>query len=60
LAYRQGRHWVDVRSSDINDFVKELSGGEFTAKDAIEVAVLDLLEDTPEPALEVRRPSQVG
>ncbi len=23
----------DVRSSDINDFVKELSGGEFTAKD---------------------------
>jgi DNA topoisomerase-1 len=33
FAYRQGRRWVDVRSSDINDFVKELSGGEFTAKD---------------------------
>jgi DNA topoisomerase I len=33
FAYRDGRKWVDVRSSDINDFVKELSGGEFTAKD---------------------------
>jgi DNA topoisomerase IB len=33
FAYRRGRQWVDVRSSDINDFVRELSGGEFTAKD---------------------------
>ena len=33
FAYRRRREWVDVRSSDINDFVKELSGGEFTAKD---------------------------
>jgi DNA topoisomerase I len=33
FAYRHGRRWCDVRSSDINDFVKELSGGEFTAKD---------------------------
>jgi DNA topoisomerase IB len=33
FAYRDGREWVDVRSSDINDFVKELSGDEFTAKD---------------------------
>jgi len=33
FAYRQKGKWVDVRSSDINDFVKELSGGEFTAKD---------------------------
>jgi DNA topoisomerase IB len=33
FAYRRGREWVDVRSSDINDFVRELSGGEFTAKD---------------------------
>ena len=33
FAYRRGREWCDVRSSDINDFVKELSGGEFTAKD---------------------------
>jgi len=33
FAYRDGKQWVDVRSEDINQFVKELSGGEFTAKD---------------------------
>jgi DNA topoisomerase I len=33
FAYRDRRQWIDVRSSDINDFVKEISGGEFTAKD---------------------------
>lgn len=33
LAYRQGRTWVDVRSSDINATLKELTGGDFTAKD---------------------------
>ncbi len=33
FAYRSRGGWVDVRSSDINDFVKDLSGGEFTAKD---------------------------
>ncbi len=31
LAYRNGR-WVDVRSTDINAFVKELSGPDFSAK----------------------------
>jgi DNA topoisomerase IB len=33
LAYRDGRGWVDVRSSDINDYVKKLTGGDFSAKD---------------------------
>ena len=33
FVYREGRTWTDIRSADINDFVKELSGGEFTAKD---------------------------
>jgi DNA topoisomerase IB len=33
LAYRRGREWVDVRSGDINDYIKELTGGDFTAKD---------------------------
>jgi DNA topoisomerase IB len=33
LAYRQGRLWVDVRSADINAFIRELTGAEFTAKD---------------------------
>jgi DNA topoisomerase IB len=33
LAYKSGHRWVDVKSSDINDFLKEATGGEFTAKD---------------------------
>ena len=33
LAFRAGGRWVDVRSSDINDFIKTTTGGEFTAKD---------------------------
>lgn len=33
LAWRDGDRWVDVRSADINAFVKECTGGEFTAKD---------------------------
>jgi DNA topoisomerase I len=33
LAYKVGGRWCDVRSNDINAYVKELSGGEFTAKD---------------------------
>jgi DNA topoisomerase IB len=32
LAYRNGR-WVDVRSPDINEYIKELAGEDFTAKD---------------------------
>jgi DNA topoisomerase-1 len=33
LAYKDGRVWHDVKSSDINDYVREISGGDFTAKD---------------------------
>ncbi len=33
LAWRDRREWVDVRSADINLYVKECSGGDFTAKD---------------------------
>ena len=33
LAYKQGRLWRDVKSSDINDYVRDISGGDFTAKD---------------------------
>jgi DNA topoisomerase I len=33
LAYKQGRAWVDIRSDDINDYIKEQTGGDFTAKD---------------------------
>jgi DNA topoisomerase I len=34
LAYKEGRRWVDVRSEDINAYVKDVSGDEaFSAKD---------------------------
>jgi DNA topoisomerase-1 len=33
LAYKAGARWIDVKSSDINEFIKEVTGGDFTAKD---------------------------
>ena len=33
LAYRIGGRWVDVKSADINAYVKGATGGDFTAKD---------------------------
>jgi DNA topoisomerase IB len=33
LAYKEGRRWRDVRSSDINAYLQEASGGAFSAKD---------------------------
>jgi DNA topoisomerase-1 len=33
LAYKDGRAWVDVRSSDINEYVQRLVGEQFSAKD---------------------------
>jgi DNA topoisomerase IB len=33
LAWQRGREWVDVRSADINQYIKEVTGGDFSAKD---------------------------
>jgi DNA topoisomerase I len=33
LAFKEGGRWVDVKSPDINGYVKEVTGGDFTAKD---------------------------
>jgi DNA topoisomerase IB len=33
LAYRTGRRWHDVTAADINDYIREVSGGDYTAKD---------------------------
>src|SRR5215211_918255 len=33
LAYKDGRRWVDVKSADINLYVKHAAGREFSAKD---------------------------
>jgi len=33
LAYRKGSAWCDVKSHDINAYIKSLTGADFTAKD---------------------------
>jgi DNA topoisomerase IB len=33
LAYKVGQRWVDVKSADINAYLKEVTGGDFSAKD---------------------------
>lgn len=33
LAFRRGRRWVDVKADDVNAYLKEAAGGDFTAKD---------------------------
>src|SRR3954469_5288914 len=33
LAYQRGRAWYDVRSEDINAYLKDATGGDFSAKD---------------------------
>lgn len=33
LAYKDGRRWHDVKSVDINAYVKEVTGGDYSAKD---------------------------
>jgi DNA topoisomerase IB len=33
LVYRSGPRWHNVSASDINDYLREAAGGEFTAKD---------------------------
>jgi len=33
LAYKRGRAWVDLRSGDVNEYIKELTGAGYSAKD---------------------------
>jgi DNA topoisomerase I len=33
LAYKEGTRWRDIKSADINAYVKEVTGGDFSAKD---------------------------
>ena len=33
LAWREGGTWTDARSEDVNDYIKEQTGGDFSAKD---------------------------
>jgi DNA topoisomerase IB len=33
LVYRSGRRWHNVTAADINDYLRDVAGGDFTAKD---------------------------
>jgi DNA topoisomerase-1 len=33
LAWREGRHWSELHAEEVNEYVKRVSGGDFTAKD---------------------------
>ena len=33
LAYKQGGRWIEVTSSDVNEYLKAAAGGDFSAKD---------------------------
>ena len=33
LAFKEGRQWIDVRSSDINEYIRSIAQDDFTAKD---------------------------
>jgi DNA topoisomerase IB len=33
LAWRRGRRWVDVKADDVNAYLKDAAGGDFSAKD---------------------------
>ena len=72
LAYRDGRRWRDVRSDDINEYLNEQLGDEFSAKDfrtwnATVMAAVTLaamggtrLEDRPQAGDQPRRGRRVG
>jgi DNA topoisomerase IB len=56
LAYKEGGRWVDVKSADVNAYLKEATGGDFSAKDfrtwsgtvlaAVALAVAGMASDT--------------
>jgi len=56
LAWRERHGWRDVHSTDVNEFVREATGGDFTAKDFrtfnASVLALELLAPTPRPSAE--------
>jgi DNA topoisomerase IB len=65
LAYREGEIWRDVRSSDINAYVKDAAGDEFSAKDfrtwhATVLAAVDLAGRTPVPGSDSARKRAVS
>jgi DNA topoisomerase IB len=60
FAYRQGRRWREVRSDDVNAYLREAGGGEMTAKDfrtwhATVLAAVSLAAAGPRHSVTARR-----
>lgn len=60
FAYRDGRQWHEVRSDEINDYLREISRSEMTAKDfrtwhATVLAAAKLAAAGPQPSMTKRR-----
>ena len=56
FAYKRGRRWVEIHAHDVNDYMKDVAGGEFSAKDfrtwsgtVLAAAALAESEPVPEP-----------
>jgi DNA topoisomerase IB len=65
LAYRDGRRWVDVRSDDINDYIKQVTAREHSAKDfrtwnATVLAAVALAMGEEEPTTKTARTRKVN
>lgn len=65
LAYRTGRTWRDVSAEDINEYLREISDGDFTAKDfrtwhATVLAAVGLAVSRPAAASETARKRAVA
>jgi DNA topoisomerase IB len=60
LAYREGRRWSDVRSAEINEYVKEHAGADYSAKDfrtwnATVLAAVALAQEKPPESKTARK-----
>jgi len=60
LAYKDGRSWHPVTSADINEYVKERTGQDFTAKDfrtlrGTVAAAASLAKSGPQPKVSARK-----
>jgi DNA topoisomerase IB len=60
FAFKEGRRWFDLRSEDINAYVKEATGGDFSAKvfrtwNATMLAAVALASNNPVPETESAR-----
>jgi DNA topoisomerase I len=60
FAYKQGRRWVGVHAHDVNDYIKDVAGSEFSAKDfrtwsGTVLAAAALAENEPDPDPRTRR-----